>query len=198
MRTATNHEILCRPMTRSFRRRGVWTMRTRISLLAGALTLTLAAVALADAPNNSPPPADPPDPPGTTQTMGPAAHPLRRLGPQRRQFPRQSGAGKGFSRRRRQALRLQEDQRFRPDGRARRPECRQEARLFRVPRLQLPREARSGRRRPDQPGRIHELGQGLRDAAQDADGPGNARSRCWRRKWPQRRPPRKSRRRRSS
>ena len=46
-------------------------MRTRTSLLAGALTLALAAAVWADAPNNSSPqPSDPLDPPGTSQIMG--------------------------------------------------------------------------------------------------------------------------------
>jgi hypothetical protein len=46
-------------------------MRTRIAFLAGALTLALATVGLADPPPNpAPPPADQSDPPGTTAYMG--------------------------------------------------------------------------------------------------------------------------------
>ncbi len=44
-------------------------MRSRLSLLAGALTFALAAVALADLPKTTSPPADQSDPPGTTLYM---------------------------------------------------------------------------------------------------------------------------------
>ena len=44
-------------------------MRTRLSLLVGALSFALAAVALADPPKPTSPPADQSDPPGTTLYM---------------------------------------------------------------------------------------------------------------------------------